>query len=81
MILEIRIGKDGSAAWLRSGYTRLMVVRDMFSEEIREDIERYIILHYRPEGAKEPIYALELRECQLKNGTIVREIIKELSEV
>jgi len=31
--------------------------------------------------AKEPIYALELRECQLKNGTIVREIIKELSEV
>ena len=25
----------------------------MFSEEIREDIERYIILHYRPEGAKE----------------------------
>ena len=30
-----------------------MVVRDMFSEEIREDIERYIILYYRPEGAKE----------------------------
>ena len=53
----------------------------MFSEEIREDIERYIILYYRPEGAKEPIYALELRECQLKNGTFVREIIKELSEV
>ena len=25
----------------------------MFSEGIREDIERYIILHYRPEGAKE----------------------------
>ena len=50
----------------------------MFSEEIREDIERYIILYYRPEGAKEPIYALELGECQFKNGTIVREIIKEL---
>lgn len=29
--------------------------------------------------AKEPIYALELREYQLGNGTIVREIIKELS--
>ena len=59
----------------------LMVVRDMFSEGIREDIEWYIILHYRSEGAKEPIYALELGECQLKNGTFVREIIKELSEV
>lgn len=31
--------------------------------------------------AEESIYALELREYQLKNGTIVKEIIKELSEM
>lgn len=30
-----------------------MVVREMLSKETKEDIERYILLYYRPEGVRE----------------------------